>query len=257
MKTSISVWIRSTVWIALACLPGYAIGQQPPPSEQIVRALPATPAAQRPSIIFVTDFHLDASQIKHKGLLGGERQGLLGGRRPLQHNSDPADKATSLAHMLSNTIVTGLRKAGFRSEYLQEIHTVYYPGQSDSRIQFAASNAPLPREGWLLTGWFEEIQEGQSAVKATVGFGAGAGKAEADIAVSDLARDPSLPIMVMGSGNRAKKMPGGLIMMNPYVMAAKFVIDKRHGTEKDVKSLGAEIVKGVVAYINQGSVKPQ
>jgi len=63
--------------------------------------------------------------------------------------------------------------------------------------------------------------------------------------------------MVMGSGSRAKKMPGGLIMMNPYVMAAKFVIDKRHGTEKDVKSLGAEIVKGVVAYINQGSVKPR
>ena len=256
MKTSICHWIRSAAWLALACLPGCAVGQQPAPTEQIVRALPATPAVQRPSIIFVTDFHLDPSQIKHKGLMGSERQGILGGGGLLRHNNDPSSKAVSLAHTLSSSIVAGLRKAGFRAEYLQEIHAEYYPGQAEGRIQFAASNAPLPREGWLVTGWFEEIQEGQSAVKATVGFGAGSGKAEADVAVSDLSRDPTVPIMVMGSGSRSKKMPGGLIMMNPYVMAAKFVIDKRHGTEKDVKSLGADVVKGLVGYINQSPAKP-
>lgn len=258
MKTSIRHRVHSTVWLALACLPGYVSGQQPPnqpaTSDQVVRALPATPAVvQRPSVIYVTDFHLDSTRIKHKGLIGGERPGILGGRRPLQRNHDPADKAVSLVHILSDSIVKDLRKAGLRAEYLQETHAEYYPAQTNGRIQFAASNAPLPREGWLVTGWFEEVQEGQSAVKATVGFGAGAGKSEADVAVSDLARDPSVPIMVMGSGSRARKMPGGLVTMNPYVMAAKFVMDKRSGTEKDMRSLGAEVAKSLVNYINHGS----
>jgi len=52
-------------------------------------------------------------------------------------------------------------------------------------------------------------------------------------------------------------MPGGLVTMNPYVMAAKFVMNKRNGTEKDVKSLGAEIAKSLCQYIQQGAPKPQ
>ncbi len=250
MNIPLRHWICSAAALALACLPGGVMGQQPATSEQVVKAQPAAPTP--PSIIFVTDFHLDASQIEHKGLLGGgDRPHLLGGRR----NQDPANKATSLSHLLSTSIVQDLKKAGFRAEYLPEIRAEYYPGQSEGRIQFAGNNPPLPREGWLVSGWFEEVKEGQAAVQATVGFGAGSGKATADVVVSDLSRDPSVPIVVMGSGSRAKKMPGGLIMMNPYVMAAKFVMDKRHGTEKDVKSLGAEITKGLVGYIRQGSPK--
>lgn len=252
MNTSVHQWICSVAWLALVCLPGCAVGQQPATTDQIVRAVPAPP-----SVIYVTDFHLDSSQIEHKGLVGGDRPRLLGGRGPLQRNQDPADKAAALVHILSDSIVRDLRKAGLRAEYLPEIRSEYYPGQTNGRIQFAASNAPLPREGWLVTGWFEEVKEGQAAVQATVGFGAGSGKAEADVAVSDLSRDASVPLMVMGSGSRAKKMPGGLVMMNPYVMAAKFVMDKRHGTEKDIKSLGAEIAKSLVTYMKQGSAKPQ
>lgn len=240
--------VACSALLALLCPPSWA-------AEQVVKAQPATPAA-RPSVIYVTDFHLDPSQIEHKGLLGRERQGLLG-RRPLQRNQDPASEAVSLARILSDSIVKNLRQADLRAEYLQEVHAEYYPGQTNGRIQFSSNSAPLPKEGWLVTGWFEDVQQGQSAVKATVGFGAGSGKAEADVAVSDLARDPSVPMMVMGSGSRARKMPGGLVTMNPYVMAAKFVIDKRHGTEKDVKSLGAEIAKSLVAYMKQGSTNSQ
>ena len=258
MSTSVRYWIGSAAWLVLVLLPGCVAGQQPAAPDQVVKALPVTPAAvQRPSVIYVTDFHLDSSQIEHKGLLGGDRPHLLGGRGPLHRNQDPADKAASLVHILSDSIVKDLRKEGLRAEYLPEMHAEYYPGQTNGRIQFAVSNAPLPKEGWLVTGWFEEVKEGQAAVEATVGFGAGSGKAEADVAVSDLARDAAVPIMVMGSGSRAKKMPGGLVMMNPYVMAAKFVMDKRHGTEKDIKSLGAEIARSLVSCMKQGSAKPQ
>ena len=248
MKPVVSRSIASVALLALLCLPGWA-------AEEVVKAQPAAPVA-RPSVIYVTDFHLDATQIEHKGLLGGQRQGILG-RGPLQRGHDPASQAVSLPHLLSQSIVKDLRTAGLRAEYLQEVHAEYYPHQSNGRIQFASDSAPLPKEGWLVTGWFEDVQEGHAAVSSTVGFGAGSGKAEADVAVSDLARDPSVPIMVMGSGSRARKMPGGLVTMNPYVMAAKFVMNKRHGTEKDIKSLGAEIAKSLVSYMKQGSPNPQ
>jgi Domain of unknown function (DUF4410) len=253
MNASIRYWICSAAWLAIVFLPGCVTAQQPAAPDQVVKALPATPLAiQRPSVIFVTDFHLDASQIEHKGVLGGDRPRLLG-RGPLQRNQDPADKAVSLVHILSDSIVKDLRKAGLRAEHLPEVRAEYYPGQTDGRIQFAAGTPPLPKEGWLVTGWFEEVKEGQAAVQATVGFGAGSGKAEADVVVSDLGRDASVPIMVMGSGSRSRKMPGGLVMMNPYVMAAKFVMDKRNGTEKDIKSLGAEITKNLLNCMKQGS----
>jgi hypothetical protein len=249
MKSVVSGSMASAVLLALCCLPGWT-------AEEAVKTQPTTPVA-RPSAIYVTDFHLDASQIEHKGLLGGERQGILGGRGPLRRGHDPASEAVSLPHLLSQSIVKDLKNAGLRAEYLPEVHAQYYPHQANGRIQFASDSAPLPREGWLVTGWFEDVQEGQAAVSATVGFGAGSGKAEADVAVSDLARDASVPIMVMGSGSRARKMPGGLITKNPYVMAAKFVMNKRHGTERDVKSLGAEIAKSLCQYIQQGAPKPQ
>jgi hypothetical protein len=71
------------------------------------------------------------------------------------------------------------------------------------------------------------------------------------VVVSDLASDPAQAFLVMRSGSRAKKAPGGLVTMNPYVMAAKFVINKRQGMEKEVKSLGQQIAKSLAEYINQ------
>jgi hypothetical protein len=240
MNTSIRSWICPAVCLTLAALPGCAAAQ-----EQVVKAQPATVAVQRPSVIYVTDFHLDPSQIKHTGLLGGPPL--------LPRGKGTPREAAALVRVLSDSIVRDLKKAGLRAERLRDVRANYCPVQTKGRIQFAAGNASLPKEGWLVAGWFEELRESDSAVTATAGLGAGSGKALADVAVSDLGRDPSAPFMVIGSGSRVRRMPGGLLTMNPYVMAGKFVFDKATSTEKDMRSLGADVAKSLVNYIKQGS----
>jgi hypothetical protein len=147
-----------------------------------------------------------------------------------------------------------LRSQGLRAEPLPNVAADYGPEQVTGKLQFQPNAAPLPKEGWLVTGWFEKVEEGHAAIEATVGFGKGTGQATADVAVSDLAQDPAQMFLVVGSGSRAKKMPGGLATMNPYVMAAKFVIAKRQGMEKDVKNLGTQIAKSLVEYIKHPPV---
>lgn len=240
MNTSIRSWIRPALWFVLALLPGCVAAQ-----ETVVKALPAATAVQRPSVIYVTDFHLDPSQIKHTGLLGGPPL--------LPRGKGTAREAASLTRVLSDTIVRDLKKAGLRAEHLRDVRADYCPVQTKGRIQFAAGGAPLPKEGWLVAGWFEDLREGESAVTATVGLGAGSGKAQAAVAVSDLARDPAAPFMVIGSGSRVRRMPGGLLTMNPYVMAGKFVFDKATSTEKDMRSLGADVAKSLTNYLKHGS----
>lgn len=211
----------------------------------------ATTAVSRPPVIYITDFHLEPTQIESRGLLGRERPHILGGRLGILRRDEPEDRSGEFVGMLRDAIIKRLGSAGLNAQYLPNIQAEYVPPQTGGVIQFAPGMAPLPRAGWLVTGWFEEIKEGQAAVQATVGFGAGSGKAEAAVAVSDLAADPAQPLVVLGSGSRTRRMPGGLITKNPYVMAAKFVLDRRRGTEKDIKSLGTNIANGIINYLKK------
>lgn len=217
----------------------------------------ARPSPSSPSVIYVTDFQLDPSQIQHSERSLGASGGLLGGRRPLsggpglQKPKEPADERQQLVSVLAEAIVKQLERDGLRAERLPDLSTEYRPDQAEGKLQIPHGRSALPTSGWMLTGWFERVEEGNAAVEATVGFGKGSGHATADVAISDLAVDATQPFLVMGSGSRAKKSPGGLVTLNPYVMAAKFVISKRQGMEKDVQSLGKQIAKGVVEYISQ------
>ncbi len=232
---------------------------------QVVHA-PATnavPSHPKPAVVYITDFRLNPSQIEESqkliggrgggGLLNGQSGGILGGRSPLHNNDDPEAKARKLVRTLSDSIIKQLKSKGIHAELLPSTAADYMPDQADGRLQFLPGCPPLPQDGWLVTGWFEKVVEGNAALTATVGMGKGAGNATADVAVSDLTHDPAQPFLIIGSGSRAKKAPGGLATMNPYVMAAKFVINKREGMEKEVKSLGKEIAKSLVKYIDQAS----
>ena len=267
MKTIRNMIISGLLLIAVVPFAARAV-DKPTPSQvagpgttgQVVKAQPATavPSLPRPSVIYVTDFHLDPSQIEQsKKLLGGQREGSPGGRLGQRRNKGPEEEAPTLVRVLSDSIIKHLKSEGLRAEFLPNVSANYMPDQASGRIRFLPGSSSLPKEGWLVTGWFEKVEKGNAAVEATVGFGKGSGSATADVVVSDLARDPAQPLLVMGSGSRAKKMPGGLVTMNPYVMAAKFVMNKRQGTEKEVKSLGTEIAKSLVQYINRGPAEPQ
>ena len=61
--------------------------------------------------------------------------------------------------------------------------------------------------------------------------------------------NPQLSFMVVLPFN-PNRIPGALVMMNPYVAAAKFVLQK-NATERDIKRTAEEIAEQFVRYEQQ------
>ena len=198
--------------------------------------------AGRPNMIYVTDFYLDPAQIRSESIV--PQGGIIRSRLNQLREGDPATRAAKLISVLSQTIVSELKKAGQPAEYR--------PNRAGLRADFVPAGVEFPKTGWMVGGWFVTVDEGNRAEAATIGFGAGAESVEVEVVVTDLAQNPLEPILYLGAGNEARKMPGGLVMgKSPYAMAAKFVLS-RGATERDVKQEGVEIAKSLLAYINGG-----
>jgi hypothetical protein len=150
----------------------------------------------------------------------------------LSQRDDPEQKAAKLVEVMSAS--------------LQEKFTG--KGVEARRV---VTGAPLPGDGWLIRGVFTEIDEGSRIKRATIGFGSGATSMEVYVTVSDLAKNADAPFLVFGTEKDPGKMPGAVVTMNPYVAAAKFVMEK-NASEKDVKKTAAQIVEEVVKYMQGG-----
>ena len=61
--------------------------------------------------------------------------------------------------------------------------------------------------------------------------------------------NPQLSLMVVLPFN-PNRIPGALVMMNPYVAAAKFVLQK-NATKRDIKRTAEEIAEQIVRYEQQ------
>ena len=105
-----------------------------------------------------------------------------------------------------------------------------------------------------MRGVFTEMDQGNRAIRAVIGFGAGATEMELYVSISDLAIDPDAPFMVFGAEKDPGRAPGAILLMNPYVAAARFVMQK-NASEKDVKKTAAQIVDQVSDYIGKFSIK--
>jgi hypothetical protein len=207
---------------------------------------PVKYAVAPPKTFYISDFYIDPSQIRNESLLQGE--GPIRSRLQELRGDDPAAKARKLVRALSDSIVGHLNDAGLHAEPLR--------GQADLRAEFIPANADLPKEGWLVGGWFTKVDEGNRAMQATVGFEMGAEKVEIQVIVSNLAQDPATPFLFTGSETGAHRMPGGVISKNPYAMAARYVL-ARGATERDVKKQGAAIAANLVEYLKTGTAAGQ
>jgi hypothetical protein len=211
-----------------------------------------TNAIQAPAVIYVTDFHLAPETIQ-LARTTAERIGLGGGvvsrvRKNINEkfNTPQAEKAKKLATVLRKQIVSKLKKAGFRTEY--------YPGLSGLHERAAPASEDLPQAGWLVDGWFERVLENNRTEEATIGFGLGAGQVEIEVVVADLAANPHEPFLLLGSKNAKNWTPGGLVLLDPISIGARFVL--AHGeTVRDVKSMGSAIANHLVKFIR--TVDPQ
>ncbi len=181
-------------------------------------AVPSAPAKR----VYVQNFTLDAEATEPKtGLFGRPRlfQQLTG--------EDPAAHAQRVVDGLATALVKDLDAAGIPAERL-------LPGQ------------PLPPEGWLIRGVFTEADSGNTLRRAVIGFGSGKTDMEVQVGVGDLANRPEESFLLFGTVTDPSRLPGGVVSRNPYVVAAKFVLEKgapQRDVEHTAQTIAAELVK--------------
>ncbi len=195
-----------------------------------------------PSMIWVADFTVSADHIKmhytpleeisNRPLFSPIKR--LEGHLPLiSRYSTPEQLTTLVVKIMADSLTATLQDANLP-------------------VQRLLVGQPTPASGWLVSGRFDQLEEGETAKAAIIGFGQGTPKIEVSGIVSNLSAVNNPPLMVFGeaSHNTLKsKLPGGavgeVVTHTPYMMAAKFVLDS-HATEKDVKALGNTVAKEII-----------
>ena len=181
--------------------------------------------------IYVSDFELDAQnvQVNQGSAIAQRRPGIL--ERPQKKDEqNPAAQAKKLVDTLSESIVSDLQKAGYKAQRLM-------PGDAK------------PSVGAWVHGVFTQADEGNRLHRAVIGFGSGQATMELFVTLTDLA-SPQKPLYEASEKGASKDKPGAAISMNPYVAAAKFVMEK-NAPEKVVKGTAATISKDIVEHLSQ------
>ncbi|HRI11470.1 MAG TPA: DUF4410 domain-containing protein [Verrucomicrobiota bacterium] len=237
-------WAPAGMLAALVALIGCsAMPGEPKTTVTPTKAGSANSSGVRPAMIYVSDFYLNPADIQRQMLV---REDGVAGRvlTRVRGDGDPEAKAQQLINVLSQSIVDTLKKAGYRAQRL--------PNAQGLRAEFLPPDAKLPDQGWLVGGWFTRVDEGNPAMRASAGFGAGSEHVEVQVAVSDLATNAADPFLLIGTENQDRRMPGGLVARNPYAIAAKMVLS-RGATERDVRAEGTAIANKLIEYVQQGS----
>ena len=185
----------------------------------------------RPEIIYVADFALGAETIHHepglvadRPLMPGRVRGLLSGA-----SDSPEARAHELVDLMANSLVKDLNKAGFRATRLR-------PGQE------------VPAKGWVITGVFTDVQEGNRLRRSMIGLGQGATDIQLVAAVQDLSHGPPQPVQDVATDASSGKAPGGAATMalGPWGAAAKFVLAGQD-LERNVKQTASQIAARIAA----------
>jgi hypothetical protein len=184
--------------------------------------------------VVVRDFLFNVAQLHpDPGVVPG-REGpakrVLG---KLQPEETPEQRAARMSRLLSETIA-------------QELARLKIPAGRE-----APGTVP-PADALVVSGQFLELDEGNRLKRVMVGFGSGATEVVVEVEVYDLRQSREQPVLVYGTGRGSKVMPGAAVSMNPYVMAARYVLS-RNGGEKDVQQLGKQIARDL-AQMESGSL---
>jgi hypothetical protein len=192
-------------------------------------------SSQRPPIftrdmtIYVSDFDLDVENVQvDKGSVVNQiRPGIL--ERPSKkEQQDPAIQAKKLVDTMSKSIVSDLQKAGYKAQRL-------------------TAGSPTPSVGAWVHGVFTQVDEGNRLHRAVVGFGSGKAKMQLFVTLTALST-PQKPLYEISEGGGSREKVGAAITLNPYVAAAKFVMEK-DAPERAVKSAASDIAKEIIVHL--------
>lgn len=198
--------------------------------------------AECPNVVYVADFPLEAAKSEEGAPGGGPLQLRKRLRETLNEvgpgrQESPEEQAAEMVGTLAQSIVDELK---------------------DKKIQAlrAPALAQPSAESWLLEGEFVEYEEGSRIKRAVIGFGSGSATMEVHIKLTASAPGNSDVVLDTEMEGKKKHMPGAAVTRNPYVAAAKFVLEKK-APEREVKKLGAQIADTVYKSLkDQGCVNP-
>lgn len=198
-------------------------------------ATPVSPAAAPPSIILVDDFELDSVNVRSEpGLI--PRPHLLGRLLPGRsacNGDDPDGCAAELRELISSTLVEDLRKKGLNAVR-------------------ANPAEPLPAAGWLVRGVFTDVDTGNRVRRAVIGFGSGATQLQLVLGIDDLSHGVPQPMYQADASASSGKAPGGVVLLNPVAMGARFVM-ARKDVDKSAKKLAEQVADAIAARAGVGS----
>lgn len=195
-----------------------------------VGALPA----QKPEVIYVTDFELEAGKVKtEKGLLPTlpKAPGPLGDMLPPLPGTakDPEVVARETAEGMSTALVKSLGKVGCDARRLR-------------------AKEPMPKTGLLVRGVFTEVNQGNQLRRAVIGFGAGKTDLQVLVVMDDLGQGAPRPFYELKTAADSGRLPGAgpMIVLMPAGAAARFVVaggDLDRNVKQTATKIAAEVVQ--------------
>ncbi|MFM0010580.1 DUF4410 domain-containing protein [Paraburkholderia sediminicola] len=197
-------------------------------------AADSVPFAAPVPIVYVSDFDLDVANVKPDSGPGQRVRRLRGllpsGPGPLGKDKNPEDHAKDIVNEMADALTADLKKGGVDARRIA-------PGQ------------PLPATGWQVRGVFLSVDDGNRLRRAMVGFGAGQNDIQVAVSCDSLATADLPPLYQAVEDADSKGKPGAVIKLNPYVIAAKFVMAS--GDEKKtIKKTAQQISDAVTAKLH-------
>jgi hypothetical protein len=158
------------------------------------------------------------------GVYQPESQGRQGPLSRLR-SGRASEKASQSASTLSKDIVKEFQAAGFTATRLEP-------------------DKPLPPDGWLVRGAFYATDSGGNIIPTELLGGEQKPNTQVSVSVANLSKDPNAPFIVFGKAE-ALKGQGAPVGWNPYVVAAKFVVNTVESAT-DLDKLARDIVQTIL-----------